>query len=168
MTWQCIHKTTNRVIPLWVTAAFEVHILQQWSCFFSFDFEEWTRVSFLSRELVFSPGGWNSAKVQESLCFLSKRLKFRQYKYPWGWSKFLRDGEPKFCEGHCAAQAPMTEHPDNSRIGLMWFNKRRRNWVQKRIVRDLRGSRAVQLRMRQLITNWTWWLDFDSKLSWGE
>ena len=94
--------------------------------------------------------------MKESLSFLSKRLRFRQYKYPWGWSKFLRDGEPKFCEGHCAAQAPMTEHPDNSRIGLMWFNKRRRNWVQKRIVRDLRGSRAVQLRMRQLITNWTW------------
>ena len=102
-------------------------------------------------ELVFSPSGCNSASINVSL----------------GVNKFKR-WRARFCEGHCAAQAPHDWTPEYSRLGLMWLNKRGRNWVQKRIVRDLRGSRAVQLRMRQLITTWTWWLDFDSKLSWGE
>ena len=39
------------------------------AAYFLFDFEEWTRVSFLSRELVFSPGGWNSANDEREFVF---------------------------------------------------------------------------------------------------
>ena len=36
---------------------------------FLFDFEDWTRVSFLLRELVFSLGGWNSANDEREFEF---------------------------------------------------------------------------------------------------
>ena len=141
MTCSNIHETMKRVIPLWMAAAFEVHILQQEVIFPPLDRTRLLTFWFLKNEKSY--------------------FSLQEVEIPnilGGW-----DGEQDPVKTKSSTDSPLLMHPNNSRLGLVWLKKEEEGNSKEDCERSERiGSSSTQNATAHHK------LDFDSKLSWGE